>query len=52
MECAYYFGWTAHGMCLLLWVDGIWNVTTTLGGRHLECDYTFCSRAFLAAMND
>jgi len=31
MECAYYFGWTAHGMCLLLWVDGTWNVPTTLG---------------------
>jgi hypothetical protein len=30
MECAYYFGWTAHGMCLLLWVDGTWNVPTTL----------------------
>jgi hypothetical protein len=30
MECAYYSGWTAHGMCLLLWVDGRWNVPTTL----------------------
>jgi hypothetical protein len=30
IECAYYFRWTAHGMCLLLWVDGTWNVPTTL----------------------
>jgi hypothetical protein len=34
MECAYYSGfwWTAHGMCLLLWI---------LGGRHMECAYYF-----------
>ena len=41
MECAYYSRWTAHGMCLLLWVDGTWNVPTTLGGRHMECAYCF-----------
>jgi hypothetical protein len=37
-------GWTAHGMCLLLWVDGTWNVPTTLSGRHMGCAYyfTFC----------